>query len=265
MLLPKGASFEAFIAAMTTITAAMLTAADATLTAATDVIPSPSLKYPPNNINPKAQEKYWKEFVTKYKKTWEKYEGEIDRQWACCVAIWINYCVKRKMQPFDANAAQVTKETKDKLEDRAENARVAQLNAIDSLKTKGVRKGVISKFLKETFSAIEEKKPGEYTITSKRVMVLEKGIDWTSQEFKLFMDKSNFQRKAGRYIRPVKTNTDVIVQLDDETNKPVLIFKNMLTKPYVEMLLGLPSSKDNKAKLLTELTKYWKSMIRDLT
>ena len=250
MLLPVGYSFADFCTA---------------LLAAPDGTPAPSVKYPPNGINPKAQDKYWKEFVGKYKKVWGKYASDVERQWACCVAIWINYCVKRKVQPFDPNAAQVSKEAREKLEDRAENARVAQLNLLDALVSSGVRKGVVAKSLKETLHSVEERKPGEYTVLTQRVLVLEKGIEYNSQEFKLFMDKRNFQRKAGRYMRSVKTNTDVIVQMDDASRKPVVMFRNVLTKAYVEMLLGLSDSKSNKEAAKLGLTKFWKDMIRELT
>lgn len=256
MKLPAGVSFMDFIAAL---------GRNSIITAAKAKAPVPSLKVPPEGINPKARDKYWKEFVTKYESVWGRYKKEPERQWACCVAIWVNYCLKRKVQPFDANAATVTQETKDRIEDRTENARVAQLNAIDSLRSKGARKGIVSKFLKETFASIEEPKPGSLVVTSKRVMVLEKGIEYDSKEFRAFMDKSNFQRKAGRYVRPVKTNTDVVIQFDLDLKRPVLLLRNTLTSAYAEMLLGIPSSKGNRDKVKAGLAKYWKSLIRDLT
>ena len=256
MKLPAGVIFTDFIAALGRVSV---------ITAAKAKAPIPSLKVPPEGINPKAHDKYWEAFVTKYESVWGRYKKEPERQWACCVAIWVNYCLKRKVQPFDANASTVTQETKERIEDRTENARVSQLNAIDSLLSRGSRKGIVSKFLKETFASIDEPKPGSLVVTSKRIMVLEKGIEFDSKEFRAFMEKSNYQRKAGRYIRPVKTNTDVIVQFDTELNRPVLLLRNTLTAAYAEMLLGIPASKGNRDKVKTGLIKYWKSLIRDLT
>ena len=256
MKLPAGLTLAHFVEAL---------GRGSVITAAKAKAVLPDLKTPPDGINPKALDKYWKEFVTKYSSVWGKYKKEPERQWACCVAIWVNYCLKRKIQPFDANATTVTQETKDKIEDRTENARVAQLNAIDSLLSKGARKGIVSKFLKETFGSIEEPKPGSYTITSKRVMVLEKGIEFDSKSFRDFMVKSNFQRKAGKYVRPVKTNTDVMVMFDPDLERPVVVMRNNVTLAYAEMLLGLPSAKSNREKVKAGLVKFWKSLIRDLT
>lgn len=257
MYLPKNIPFREFFAAL-------VAAASTVVEAATKKVkePAPSIKNTPNNINPKAQEKYWKEFVQKYESVWSKYKKEVDRQWACCVAIWVNYCVKRKIQPFSTNANQVGQETKEKLEDRVEGARRAQIRALDVLQNKGVRRGIISKFLKETFRSIEEKKPGEFIITTQRAIRLDKTVEWDSREFRLFMNKSNFQRKMLKYVRTVKTNADLVVMMDEEIGRPVVIFRNILTKAYAEMLLNIPSSRDNKDTIKKGLTKYWKALIR---
>lgn len=254
MFLPEGTTLTEFIVALGAVH----------LTAAKKDIILPSLKSPPNGANPKAVDKYWKEYVTKYDSIWKKYKGDAERQWACCVAIWVNYCLKRKIQPFDANASTVTQETQDKLVDRTASARSTQLNAVHSLISKGTKKGAISKVLKETFVSIEEPKPGEFVITTKRIVVLDKGLDFNSTPFRNFMDKCSFQRKAGKYIRPTKTNTDVILQMDEEVERPVLILRNKITQAYAEMLLGIKEKSTSREAVKKALTKYWKSLIRDV-
>lgn len=259
MILPKGTSLSDFCIRLAAFTKYLVEAASKK-----EKVPAPSLKTPPNNINPKAYEKYWKEFVKKYEAVWSKYKKDIDKQWACCVAIWVNYAVKRKIQPFDTTATQVSQDAKDKLEARVRGARESQLKVLDTLLSRGSRMGVIVKFLKETFLGVEEKKPGVFTIKTQRLVKFEKGIEWDSKDFKSFMAKSNFQRKYGRYVREVKTNTFLSFALDIESERPVVLCINILTKPHIEMILGMSSEKGNKDLLKKGISKYWKSMMREL-
>lgn len=258
MFLPKGASLNDFFRALASSAIQVVSAAAKKAKA-----PPPSLKNPPNNVNPKAKEKYWKEFVKKYESVWKKYNKDVDKQWSCCVAIWVNYVIKRKMQPFDSNSNQVGQETREKLDTRVRSARNTQLKALEVLLSRGSRMGVVSKFLKETFRSIEEKKPGEFSILTQRVMKLEKGIEWDSKEFKAFMSKSNFQRKYGKYVRDVKTNASLVIMLDEETERPLVLLRNVLTKSYAEMLLNIPNERGNKEALKKGLVKFWKSMLRE--
>lgn len=230
------------------------------LTAADKVV-LPGLKTPPNGINPAAQKKYWAEFVTKYSSTWQRYKNEPDRAWACCVAIWTNYCLKRKTQPFDASATQVNEDNRETLIRRTVSARKSQLKLAESLLTRGIQKGLISRFLKETFVSASENKPGVYTMLSRRIIKLEKGVDFDSQEFRDFMTKKSFKRRLGIYTRNTKTNTDVIVCIDQDLQQPVIVFKNVLTKAYAEIMLEIPPAKGNNEEVKNDLIKAWKYLI----
>lgn len=225
----------------------------------------PSLKAPPKGINQEAQKRYWKEFVNKYKEVWDRYSEEPERAWACCVAIWTNYCLKRKVQPFNPSATQVNEDTREKLVERVISARKAQLALANSLLTRGVKKGLFSKFLKETFVSVNENKPGEYTILTRKYIKLEKGVEFNSAAFKDFLTKNSFRKRLSTYSRNVRANADVIIHLEPDTQKPAIYFKNVLTRSYAEIMLDVEHDKNNSDKIIPELIKAWKYVVRNVT
>lgn len=234
------------------------------LVAAVKGVILPDLKAPPQGINPDAQKKYWKEFVNKYKDVWMRYRNEPERAWACCVAIWTNYCLKRRTQPFNAATATSSEETQETLLNRTLSAREAQVKLANSLLTRGVRKGVFAKFLKETFVSVKENKPGSFIFLSRMFVKLEKGVEYGDKAFKDLMTQCNFIRKKGAYIRNVRANTDVIVHLDPETEKPAVVFKNTFAKAYIDLMLQIPSDKENTEKVKSEMVKIWKKVIKQI-
>lgn len=233
------------------------------VTAAKNIL-LPNAKTPPQGINPDAEKKYWKEFCEKYQDVWMRYKKEPERVWACCVAIWTNYCLKRRTQPFNATAATSSEETQDTLINRAVSAREAQVKLANSLLSKGVRKGVFSKFMKETFVSVKENKPGSFVMLSRMFVKLEKGVEYGDAAFKELMTACSFVRKRGAYIRNVRANTDVIVHLDPDTEKPAVVFKNTFAKAYGELMLQVTPDKDNTEKVKAELVKVWKHIIKEI-
>lgn len=256
MFLPLGFSLEKFFSILQAKASVIIQAAKVVL---------PGLKTPPKGINPDAEKKYWKEYVNKYSHVWEKYKNEPERAWACCVAIWTNYCLKRRIQPFNPAATMANEETRDTLINRILSAREAQIKLADTLLTRGVRKGIFSKYLKETLESVSENRPGVYTILTKRGIKLEKGVEFGDDAFKNLMALSSFQRKAGVYVRNVRANTDVIIRINPDTEKPELVFKNVITKAMAEIVLEMEPEKGNNDKVKSRLTLNWKYMMKQIT
>ena len=219
----------------------------------------PSLKHPPKGINPEALNTLWPAFVEKYEDTWER-SPTVEKKWACCVAIWINYCLKRKVQPFSVSpdTETVNADTQEKLDTRIKSARADQLNAVDSLADACALAGIFKKKYKEVFYSVEQGQ-GEFTILTKIKMTL--NVPFISKEFKGILRKKNFRKVDGGYRKLVKTNTSVFVWDSDKPNDAEIFLVNRVTQPYAENILNQRGESVESLKL--GLTRYWKRIIKE--
>jgi hypothetical protein len=253
MFLPEGTTADDFIVALASVKKYITrTEWVAVKKAAKDALAYPTPKNPIKGINPLAYEKHWKEFCTKYSKVWRKYEGE--DAWACCVAIWRNYCLKRKIMPFDTTAQSLNKDTRKTLADRIKGARQAQLDRIETLLTKGIEKEVIKGALKESFVGIGNPKPGVFTATTRKKLKLVKGITFASSSFSQWLLKAGFTKARGKYTKNLRAGADIIVYMDE--GDPFIYLLTTITRPHLQYLLDTQES--DATKLTSQFAKYWK-------
>lgn len=231
--------------------------------------PSPSLPF--NGINESAKNKYWAEFCKKYGKVWRKYDDE-ETVWACAVAIWRNYCLKRKVSPFSASDPALAADTREELNKRAEGARTSQIEFSKKLIGYGVKNGLWKRALVEVIDGAERIKPGIFKSFSVRKLMLEKEVG--DKEIAGFLVGKGFTFKksdTGNYplftqqtfVKNLKAGADVVVvKVDDNW---FLGFLNTYTAPHLKYLLNLPESKmkDDKA-VSVGLLKFVKSLKKKL-
>jgi len=229
---------------------------------AAKAISLPSPKTPPKNISSSAL-KIWPEFLKKYGKNIKSVGSDPIDQWKVAVAIFRNYCLKRSIPPFDAQASYLNQETQDYMRNRLYINRNKLFEKGTSTLSFLVKKGLVKKVIKETVSDINyNKNKSVYSISTKSVLVLPKQLNNKSKEVIQVLKNKGFDKKKDELIYSVGTHTITIVP-DDKSDRLVLTNTLNFTPQHIKYILGIEDKdlKDVKS-VVKKLAKEAKNFLK---
>lgn len=221
----------------------------------------PSLKNYPPNINVGSLD-LWPEFFKKYGKTC-KAAGTLDKQWACCIAIWRNYTMKRRKSPFDSKASYLNQDTQDYMLKRMSSSR-KEMNMLANRTLRVLKKnGFITKVLRERIVGVE------YSTLKKRFnlttgMTVRLTVPFKSSDFKAALKAAGYAAKLGTMVRSSDKGQDIVFAAGEKENSTTMMLTQYFNEQQVKFMIGA-SDEDlkNRDKIIRKLAVFLKNIVKE--
>lgn len=211
----------------------------------------PSLSNYPTNISKVGLKDYWKGFCEKYSSKWKTFIS-IDESWACAIAIWRNYALKRDVPPFDASPSVYNEDLRNELMVRFRKARKESVSSLQAIFAVCKKAGLFTTLMKERLLDITFLN-GYHTIRTWCKVKLNKELAQLPTE-KVILDNTlaynlmhhGFKRetqgfrKPDKYTKDVRASTKLIFTDNDDSVGFMIQVK--LTAQHYSNLIGFTTA-----------------------
>lgn len=223
---------------------------------------TPSAANWPPNINPKALE-LWPEFIRKYGKVCKDAGTTLDKQWACALAIWRNYTIKRRVAPFDAKASYLNQDTQDYMLKRTEASRRDLSKMAIQVVKKLTKQGLVKRATKERVVGVD------YSVLKKRYNLtsgipLKLTTEYKSADFRSAIKTLGFTYRSGLFVRATDKGHDLFVIQGEGDDSAVLLMTQYFNEQQVKFILGIQDEAlKNRDAIVRKLAVFLKTVVKD--